>query len=93
MQLQVTNTPDLQHSFVNVDEFAVNAEHEVGCFWTIKLFPEGLGYCHEIIVLYNKTKYMSMRRLIFYTLFNYENNILEQLLRLSASFSHHLAAD
>jgi len=46
-----THTPDLQHSFVNVNTFAFNAELEVGCFWAVKLFPQSLGNSHEIVLI------------------------------------------
>lgn len=50
-------TPDLQHSFVNMNAFAINAEFEVSCFWTVKLFPQSLRNCEEVIVLWNKAEY------------------------------------
>lgn len=45
-------TPDLQHSLVNVDAFAVDAELEVGRFWTVEFFPQSLGNSQEVIMLH-----------------------------------------
>lgn len=47
------NSPDLQHGFVNVDTFAVNAELQVGRFWTVELFPQSLRDSQEVVVLWN----------------------------------------
>lgn len=47
----IINTPDLQHSFVNVDVFAINTELEVSCFWTVELFPQSLCNRQEVILL------------------------------------------
>lgn len=52
-----THTPDLQHSLVNVDAFAVDAELEVSRFRTVKLFPQSLRNCQEVIMFWNKAKH------------------------------------
>lgn len=50
-----TNTcaPDLQHSFVHVNVFAVNAELQVGRFWTVELLPQSLGNSQEVVGLWD----------------------------------------
>lgn len=45
------DAPDLQHSFVNVNAFALYAEFQISRFWTVKLFPQSLRNSQEVIML------------------------------------------
>lgn len=52
-----THAPDLQHSFVNVNALAVNAEFQIRRFWIVKLFLQSLCNSHEAIMLWNNAEH------------------------------------
>lgn len=51
----VDHKPDFKHRFVDMNEFSIYAEFEVGCFRAVKLFFQWLGNRQEIILLYKQS--------------------------------------
>lgn len=51
-----TDTPDLQHRFVDVNALAVDAEFKVRRFRAVELFPQSLRHRQEVVVLWNEAE-------------------------------------